>query len=114
LKEKGIDYDLKYKKETPQLDFPLEVIEGDLEYFKKTKLELDNFEEVREYLKPKIEAYLEKSLEHYKEKNITVYKKIFGSNLDNYTSLMIIQPKNQSILSSNPMMQSLPHGWKRI
>ena len=41
LKDRGIDYELKFKKQKPPLTFPMEVIDGNLEYFKSTKFETE-------------------------------------------------------------------------
>lgn len=84
LKDRGIDYELKFKKPKPPLTFPMEVIEGNLEYFKSTKFETENSDTVREYLRPKVNEYLKKSLSHRKEKNTALYETMKMDLLENY------------------------------
>jgi hypothetical protein len=84
LKERGIDYELKFKKQKPPLTFPMEVIDGNLEYFRSTKFETENYDTVREYLRPKVDEYLKESLAHRKEKNPALYETMKNDLLEHY------------------------------
>ncbi|NLV83303.1 MAG: hypothetical protein GXY60_01925, partial [Spirochaetales bacterium] len=84
LKDRGIDYELKFKKQKPPLTFPMEIIERNLEYFKSTKFETENYDTVREYLRPKVGDYLEKSLAHRKEANPALYETMKSDLLERY------------------------------
>lgn len=84
LKDRGIDYELKFKKQKPPLNFPIEIIEENLEYFKSNIFGTENYDTVSEYLRPKVNQYLEKSLAHRKENNPALYENMKNDSLERY------------------------------
>lgn len=59
LKEKGIEYALKYKEPRTQSGFPISIIKENKEYFDTHSLDSNTYEEIKSYLTPLIEEYLE-------------------------------------------------------
>ena len=86
LKESGIDYEVKYKRKDPEGSLPIEIIDENLEYFKSHEFTTDTYEEIVEYLKPKIEEYLNTAYAKYKKRNPAAFNSITENMREKYTS----------------------------